>query len=170
MREAILAKHSKQQTMSIVNYIGNDQKLFTEFVNVFLGDEYRVTQRGAWVFSHCIKEYPTLITPHHQRLIDELNNKQHHAALRRNIMKVYQDVDIPEEYESIIFDLCIKFLVDAKEPLAVKVYSMLTGLSLVKKYPELKNELAFVIKAGLEVGTPAYLSCSRKVFKAMKLL
>ena len=48
LREEILKEHSKTQCNKIVNWIGNSQKRFNELFELFLNDEYRVTQRAAW--------------------------------------------------------------------------------------------------------------------------
>jgi hypothetical protein len=47
LREEILKEHSKAQSNKIVSWIGNSQKKFDELFNLFLNDEYRVTQRAA---------------------------------------------------------------------------------------------------------------------------
>jgi hypothetical protein len=46
IREALTAEHSKLQTMAIVSYIDSDPARFRELMDIFLGDEYRLTQRA----------------------------------------------------------------------------------------------------------------------------
>ena len=167
IKEQVLANRSKMKTISIVNYIGYDKQRFKELVDLFLGTDKETTQRSAWVYSYCIEANPDLITPFHALLIKELGNKKHNAILRRAIMKAYQIAPIPTEYESLLFDISIKFLIDSIQPVTVKVYSMATALRIAKRYPELKNELKTVIEAGKENGSPAYLAWSRKILKEL---
>ena len=46
LRSEILAEHSKAQTNKIIEWVGNSQQRFDELINLFLGDEYRITQRA----------------------------------------------------------------------------------------------------------------------------
>lgn len=61
LRETILAEHSKAQKNLIVEWVGNNQQRFDELVNLFLQDEYRVTQRAAWPLSFIAIDEPSLI-------------------------------------------------------------------------------------------------------------
>jgi len=53
IREALLAEHSKRQTMKIVRYINGDPARFAELMKLFLGDTYRLSQRAAWAVNYC---------------------------------------------------------------------------------------------------------------------
>ena len=52
--------------------IWNDKKRFAELMNLFLGNTYRVTQRAAWVVSNCAEEYPELIKPYLEKMMNNL--------------------------------------------------------------------------------------------------
>ena len=49
LRKTILKEHSKKNGNEIVSWIGNDKEKFHQLFNLFLIDEYRVTQRAAWL-------------------------------------------------------------------------------------------------------------------------
>ena len=54
IRAALAKEHSKKQSQLIAHYIGGDQERFDELMDLFLHDEeWRITQRAAWVLSHC---------------------------------------------------------------------------------------------------------------------
>ena len=61
LREEILKEHSKKQTQKIVSFIGDDKKLFAQLMKLFFANEYRVTQRSAWVVSECFQNHPDLV-------------------------------------------------------------------------------------------------------------
>ncbi len=69
LREEILKEHSKAQCNKIVQWIGDSQKRFDELFNLFLNDEYRVTQRAAWPLSYSVIAYPEFIKKNFSKLI-----------------------------------------------------------------------------------------------------
>ena len=58
LRDEILKEHSKPQCNKIVQWVGDSQKRFDGLFNLFLNDEYRVTQRAAWPLSYCVIAHP----------------------------------------------------------------------------------------------------------------
>ena len=140
LREDILREYSKSHTVKIAEQIGPNQENFDELMQLFLGDEYRVTQRAAWIISHCADEYPWLINKHIEPLLLNLKNPVG-DPVKRNTVRVLRYVDIPEDLVGIAADICFGFLLSGKEPIAVKVHSMDVIFNIVRKFPELKDEL-----------------------------
>ncbi len=60
LREEILKEHSKAPCNKIVQWIGSNQKRFDDLFELFLNDEYRVTQRAAWPLSYSVIAHPGL--------------------------------------------------------------------------------------------------------------
>ncbi len=169
LRDDILQEYSKAQTVKIASQIGSNQESFDELIKLFLGNEYRVTQRAAWIVSHCADENPWLIDPHIESM---LLNLQHTASdpVKRNTLRVLRYVDIPEDLMGLAAELCFKFLQSGKEPVAVKVHSMDILLNIVKKYPELKDELKFSIKDQMPFGSAGFKNRGGKILKALENL
>ena len=89
LKEEILKEHSKAQAEYLAKKIGPDQKAFDELVALFLHDEYRVTQRAAWVFRLCLDAYPWLLEKHLKSIIENLQNPVH-DAVKRNTLRILQ--------------------------------------------------------------------------------
>ena len=101
LKAAILKEHSKKQALMIADYIGNNQERFDELMTHFFSNEYRVTQRAAWVMSHCMKNYPNLIQSHLKRMIQNLRTEKIHVAVKRNSVRFLQTMEIPENLMGI---------------------------------------------------------------------
>lgn len=142
--------HSKAITASIVAYIGEDAARFKELLTIFLGDDFRLSQRASWALGHASYERPALIKPYHRQLLDALKVKQAHNSIRRNVVRTYQIAEIPEEYEAELYDICLNFIIDVHEATAVKAFSLRVCERVVEKYPEMANEVLEVIKANIE--------------------
>lgn len=134
-------EHSLTLTNAIIKYIGDDKKRFKELMDVFLNGEYRITQRAAWPMSYVAIEHPKLIYPYLDRLIKKLNAPNNHPAIPRNILRFFQEIEIPEKQEGPLVDACFKLIVSAESAIAVKAFAITVASGICKKYPELKREL-----------------------------
>ena len=164
----ILKEHSKKQKDKIVSYIGHDPKRFAELVHVFLEGPYRVTQRAAWPISYCIEQYPDLLKPHFRKILAQLGEKIIHDSVKRNTLRMLQFVRVPKAHQGITTDLCLAFLADAKEPVAIRVFAMTVLANIAKEAPELKNELIPLIEDQLPYASAGFISRGGKVLKQLK--
>lgn len=146
LTEAIKAEHSKPQTLRIIKYIGDDKVKFKELVTIFLNSEYRVTQRSAWPLSEISILYPHLIIPYLNKLIKKLDSNDEHPAIPRNILRIFQEIKIPEKYHGRLVDQCFMFIADVKYPVAVRAFAITVASHICAQYPELKNELIMVLE------------------------
>jgi hypothetical protein len=168
IRKELLKEHSKKQTMKIVKFIGNDPEKFKELMNLFLYDTYRVGQRSAWAVNYCATKHPHLIKPYLNRMIDYLQ-KSVHVAVKRNTIRLFQFIDIPEKLSGKIANVCFELLQSKDEPVAVKVFSMSVLGKICKTHPDLKNELKLIVEEQLPYSTAGFLSRAKKVFKELKV-
>lgn len=114
LREEILKEHSKVQCNKIVNWVGSNQQRFDELFNLFLNDEYRVVQRSAWPMSYCVDAHPSLISNHWKELMANLKKPNLHDAVKRNSIRLMQDIALPEPYHGEIMDMCFTYLESPK--------------------------------------------------------
>jgi hypothetical protein len=168
LKAAALREHSKAQCNKIVKYIGNDPKKFAELVNVFLAGPYRVAQRISWPLSCCIEQNTTLIHPHLTKILKYVQKPDVHDAVKRNVVRLLQFVDIPGKNHGTAVNICFKFFNDNREPIAVRVFSMTVLASLAREIPELKNELILLIEDQLSYGSAGFVSRGRKLLKKLK--
>lgn len=167
IRESLLKEHSKAQTTRIVEYIGDDKERLAELMDLFLGTEYRITQRAAWVVGYVGEHHPSLMKPYLAPMINHLR-KDVHDAVKRNILRVLQDIDVPEELMGELADTCFDFLSEAEEPVAIKVFSMTILYNMTLKEPDLKNELKILIEEQMPFATSGFQSRGRKVLKGLE--
>lgn len=85
----ILAEHSKAQTLRIVGWIGDDANRFALLMEIFLGDVYRLTQRGAWVLRYAGEQAPGLLVPWLPQMLARLREPGIHDAVKRNVARAF---------------------------------------------------------------------------------
>jgi hypothetical protein len=169
LKAELLSEHSKRQTMKIVSYIGNDNDLFKVLMDLFFKGPYRVTQRAAWVVGCCADNEPGLIIPYLEPLLKNLQGNVH-DAVKRNTVRLLENVDIPGDLLGIAAHTCFRFLNSADEAVAVRVYSMSVLLNICKKEPELKEELRLCIESQLPYASAAFTSRGQKILKKLAKL
>lgn len=167
LRDMILAEHSKAQTTKIVNWIGKSQKRFDELFKLFLKDEYRVTQRAAWPLSYAVKNHPELIRKHLGKLIKNLEKNDLHDAVKRNSVRILQDLTIPERFHGQVMNTCFRFIESPNEAVAIKAFSLTILEKLLPYYPDIKNELKLIIEERWEHETAAFRSRAKKILKKL---
>jgi hypothetical protein len=163
IRDEILAEHSKRQTMKIVEYIDGDAEKFAELMKLFLGPVYRTSQRAAWAVNYCAEHNKKLVKPYFPKLVEQLERDDVHVAVRRNVVRMLQFIDIPKRLEGRVFDACYNLLNDPSEPVAVRVFAMTVAAKLAKDEPELLNELRLVATKYPQAATVGFRSRARRV-------
>jgi len=158
---------NKAQAQNIADYIGNNQPKFDALMEVFYAGPYRVTQKAAWAMGHCVNQHPALIIPHFSKMIEALRNSPS-DAVKRNTVRAWQFVAIPNEHLDDVTDLCFTFLGSQQEPVAIKVFSMSVLLNIVREIPALKNELRIIIEDQMPYASAGFCSRGKKVLKALE--
>lgn len=162
LRDIILEKHTKQQMLRVVDYIGNDKKRFDELMRLFLFDDYRVSQRASWAVLHCIQKNPAFAKKYLPLMLDNLKNPVHDAVVR-NTVRILDLTDIPENLHAQVMDICFELVNKNQSPIAVKAFSIGVLTKLSKQYPELKNELKAIVDNQLPFASPAIKSRAKRI-------
>lgn len=168
LKKVILKEHSKNQSIRIVDYVGNSPTRFKLLVDTFLEGPYRITQRAASPLSICVEQNPELVKQHLARILRVLKKSDTPDAVKRNVLRLLQFIEIPKSQKGIVSDVCFKFLEEKKEPIAVRVFAMTVLANLCKELPELKNELIPLIEDQMPYGSAGFVSRGKKVLKELK--
>lgn len=167
IKKVLLREHPSHHTQKLVNYIDKDPERFKQLIDIFFAGPYRVTQRASWALSCCVDKNPSLLLHHIKVIINVLNEKDTPVAVKRNIIRLLQFVEIPKKYYGVLVDRCFE-LMDPKEPIAIRVFSMTVLGNIAQHLPDLKNELELVIEDQLPYASAGYLSRAKKVLKDLK--
>lgn len=166
IRVEILKEHSKQNSETIAAWVGASPQRVAQLIDLFLHDEYRVVQRLAQVVGKLADTHPQLVTPWLPQLVRRMNEPGVHVAVKRNVVRILQYVDIPEALHGDLMNTCFDLLADPNETVAVRVFSMTVLDKLSAQYPEIRQELKVIIEDVLEQGcTAAFRARARMVLK-----
>jgi len=175
LTEQILAEHSKAQTMRIVRWVGHDAERLAMLMEIFMGqphprplpqvrgEQYRLTQRSAWAVRYVGENAPELIAPWLPKLVARLREPGIHDAVKRNVLNVFEALEIPEALQDELADLCFGYLENPNEAIAVHCTSMTVLEKICRRVPELKPELRLLVEELFEHSTAGFKSRARRV-------
>lgn len=167
LRDALLSDRSKEQRNAIVDYIGTSPDRYKALWEIIKTEEPPLPQRAAWVLDESSVRHPHLF----DHILDEavaFLPQEVHDAVPRAITKVLGlRTSIPEEHQGMLFSLAIDWMLSPTKPVALKVHCMTFACTIALPIPELREELAIVIKDQIEFNTVAFSSRGRKILKRL---
>lgn len=164
----LLKEHSKVNTDKITSYIGSDQEKFRKLMRLFFSEEYKIVQRAAWAMSNCACAHPELILPYLDKLVLNLKGKDNHPAVKRNTLRILQFITIPERLQGELIDICLNFIADKKEAVAIKAFAMTVVHNIGKHEPDLMRELKILIEDQMPYTSAAFQSRGYKILKQLQ--
>ncbi len=168
LREQILKEHTKANCDTIVKWVGDSQQRFDELFDLFLNDEYRVVQRAGWPLSNAVMAHPEFIQKHFSKLLKNLQKPNLHNSVKRNTIRLLQDISIPQRFQGQVMDICFDYISSLDEAVAVKAFALTVLDNLSKQYPEIKSELKTIIEDRWDYETAAFRSRAKKILKRIQ--
>lgn len=167
LKDALVERYSKIGMKQISVFIGNDKKRFGELMKIALGSDLDLAAKASWAAIHTADKNQELLNPWIQKMIHHLKTCKHHS-IRRNFLRLFENITIPEKYQSELLDICYEFLLSSKETIAVRVFSMTAILNITLLHPDLKNELQLVVEELLiNEKAPAIQSRGKRTLKIL---
>jgi hypothetical protein len=160
--------HSKATTTLIVDEIEANPSRLDELMQLLLGNDSLLAQRAAWPFSFIAEKNPELVKKYIPKLIDKLEVKNDHPAIKRNILRAFQHFNFSSKHEGKLLSISFNLLNDFEQPIAIKAFAMTVVYNLSKKYPEIKNELKISIENLIPNGSAGIKSRGNKILKQLK--
>lgn len=162
LRDILLMGMSRFIADMAVAHVGKDEEKFAELVELMLHSENPIPQRAAWAISIIAENDPYLLEKYIIKLIDLISSFQH-PALTRCVLKYLSENPFPEKKFGLLLDLCYRYLLDLKTPIAVRVYSMQIIYNIACKEPDLKEELKLTIENLYDTGSPGFQNRAGKL-------
>jgi hypothetical protein len=92
-----------------------------------------------------------------------LARKDVHNAVRRNIARLLQYVEIPEDLQGKVYSMCVDRVDDTEEPVAVRVFALAVAARIAESEPDLLAELKLIVKKHLSHTTAAFHARARRI-------
>jgi hypothetical protein len=166
LQNRVLTLRSKVQMEDIVQYVGGNRTRFTELARLVTSGDPELARRAAWPLSYCVSQYPQLAEPHIPALVDQLE-KPCHPAVSRNILRLLQQIPIPETDQGRLMDYCFSALMKRETPAANKAFALTILAGLAVSYPDIGEEILLCIEAQWPGALPSFRSRAKKVIRQL---
>jgi hypothetical protein len=165
--KALLAKaRNVRDIKHIASLCADNPGDFDNLLKCMEGSDPHLGALAAWAMSHAVSLRPDILKRNHFDRMVGLAGQTTHSALKRNILRAWQMVELPGELQYSIADIALKFLSSSGEDIAVKAFSITVLQNCLKQIPELKEEILFILEREMPHASAAYIVRAGKFMKA----
>jgi len=148
----------------MISFMDSHPDVFEEAIELAISNKQPYSWRAAWLLWSCMEENDVRIHPYLKRIINSIENKE--DGHQRELIKILSQMDLKEEDEGVLFNLCINLWEQINIKPSVRFTAFKFIVETAKKYPELKEEISFLSQNHyLETLSPGIRN---SVYKMMK--
>lgn len=137
--EYILGNFHKPE---MVNYLAEHPDDFQEAIALAISDKQPYSWRAAWLLWSCMEKDDPRIREHIPAIISAIKSLP--DGHQRELMKILQLMELEEEHEGVLFDICASIWEKILKKPSVRYNAFITMVKIAEKYPELLNDLGFL--------------------------
>lgn len=141
----LLLENSRKNWNEVMDFVGTDEARFAQLAHLFFTGSVQIVQRASQPFGSIAEKHPHLVKPYLAQLVEHLKIDPI-DAVKRNTMRIFQFIDIPDELDGDLFEIGMRYLASMDEAIAIKAFAMTVLRKICQKYPELTPELMFQIE------------------------
>ena len=137
--EHILSNFYKKEMLF---YMAEHPEDFQEAISLAVSNKQPYSWRAAWLLWSCMEENDERIRVQIPAIISAIKTLP--DGQQRELMKILQLMELDEESEGILFDLCANIWEKVNKQPSVRYNAFITMVKIAGKYPELLNDLQFL--------------------------
>ena len=161
MLEHILISSYKTE---MISFLDTHPEYFEEAIKLAISDKPLYSWRAAWLLWSCMKENDQRIQRYTKDIINTIATKNDNH--QRELFKILLKMELNEEYESFLFDVCITVWEQINKKPSVRHTALNFIIKMAKKHSNLLNEISFLLQDQyLESLSPAVKKSVSKMMK-----
>lgn len=126
-----------------------------------------LARRASWVFHHGGEFFPQHVPPLVPLLLPPLDANRH-PAIRRNVVRALQMVDLPEKQLGPVVSRCFDYLIDPAESVACRAFSVEVLWRACQQESELMPELEETLLAVMDHAKPGLRHRAKRTLRAIE--
>ena len=126
----------------MISFMENHPEFFEEAIELAVADKQLYSWRAAWLLWGCMEENDRRIQKHTKKIIDTVETKD--DGHQRELLKILYQMEIEEEHQGKIFDLCLDIWEQINKKPSVRINALKFIIKIAKKHPELFQEITFL--------------------------
>mgnify|MGYP007063363676 CR=1 FL=1 len=126
-----------------INFL-NKQENFSKILLLAIKNKKDFSWRAAWLIVRVLKLNDIRLSPFVFRIIRSIPEKR--DGHQRELLKMVSKFNLSKKQEGVYFDVCMNIWLDIKKKSGTRYYAILFLLKISKKYPEIRNELDYLLE------------------------
>lgn len=157
--------------VALAHEIIDQRQVFDEIVRAIEKGSKREKFIGSWVLSRAVELQPEIMDDAAHLTCIRSIEINHDGGLRRNICRVWQfALPQSEALQLKVLELAIHLLTDYNQDLAVRVFSITVLEKLLKFFPEIKEEVIFILEREYNQASPSFRVRANRLIKTANKL
>jgi hypothetical protein len=128
----------------MLSHLEKDPALVDAYAEFSLS-EHSFAWRAAWVIHHFSNKYPQQVQKYADKYITILPKLERDGHIRE-IISILINLDLTEEQETELFDICYELIQSNKRQSSVRAISFRFMMRLADNYPELREEIRIIFE------------------------
>ncbi len=167
--DQLRVEHSRRNTEIIREYVGTDPEKMKALIDIIMGDDLQLHQRGSYALNIIGEVRPEMVHPHLTKLFKLLPDPPH-ESFSRAIVRIYGKNAVPKKWQGRFVDLCFGYLENPKCPVATRIFSISVLMNIARQERDLLPELKLIILEHYEHGTTGFKSRAKRTLKEIDKL
>jgi len=138
--ENILTRNYKQD---MVLFFQKNPDKIDDLIKLIFEKNNPLSWRAAWLLWSCVSKNDNRIIENTSRFISILPYSN--ESMQREILKILYNIDLEEESIGRLINICINIWEDINKRPGVRYSSFRMLFKISKKYPELENEMLYLL-------------------------
>lgn len=165
--EQIELNYSKHGIERVAQACIDSPEMLELLIKIISKGNGRPAQLAAWVLAKVTDLNADVVSKYFKTLLNLINDSTS-SSVKRNVIRVFMHIELPEDDHGLLLDSCFKTLNNRDYSIAERAFSLHVLGKYVKIYPELSNELIPIIEEGMPHETAAFRSIGRKILKKIR--
>ncbi|MEN9638201.1 MAG: hypothetical protein RLZZ262_69 [Bacteroidota bacterium] len=155
LRERLRSGIKKEEVRALVEETLASDEVFANLAEFACSSNKTHAMKASWVIGHVSAIDNRMANTFLNQWRDTLETTRI-GGVQREMVKIISHCDLPQEMEGWFLDKCFALINSATSEVASKYHALAYTTLQIKKYPELKEELASILEGQLTWHTPAW--------------
>ncbi|MDI6402862.1 hypothetical protein QLX67_12720 [Balneolaceae bacterium ANBcel3] len=126
----------------MVSYVEAHPEVFEELMDLAVSGTDHLSWRAAWLLWSCMEENDHRLQRFIPRILDAIPEKE--DSHKRELFLVLLKMELNEQEEGILFDLCVRVWEDTRKKPSVRHGAFRLIIKIARRYPELMDEIGYL--------------------------
>ena len=128
----------------LLAYLDNNPDEFEQIINIAMSGDHEYGWKASWLISSYLRKTKDYlrVSKFVKNIIASINGKK--DGHQRELLRIILQLRLDEKMEATLFDHCILIWKTPEKSPSVRITAFKAILNIVRKYPELSEEILFL--------------------------